>query len=122
MNEFSELLREAFRADETFDPDPGREALLAAIDGYERRMSLVRRMAWVGVTFFTAMTVWMVVLLWQEPNAPPTNRELFVAAMLIFSAQGIAFGKAWFYDMNNHIRLMKELKRTQLMTLERKQG
>ncbi len=118
MSEFTDLLKEAFTGDEPFDPDQGREATLEAIDSIERRMRLVRWMVWFSVSLMFALTIWMVVLLLGAPAEVATNRRLFYLALLVLGMQGTWVGKNWFYNMQNHSRVMRELKRTQLMVLE----
>lgn len=118
MNEFTEMLREAFHADEPFDPDPGREAILDAITGFERRMRLVRRMTWLAVTFFTALAVWMLVLLLGADEETATKWLVTYAVVLVYALVGVGFVKGWLQLMLIHTRTMRELKRTQLMVLE----
>jgi uncharacterized protein DUF6768 len=119
MSEFSELLKEAFFSDESFDASPGREALLQAVRGYDRRMRLVRFMVWFTVLFFGGVTIACVVALWGDTTATPTRGDLFLVALGLWGILGVGFAKFWFQDMLNHNRVMKELKRTQLALLDR---
>ena len=48
------------------------------------------------------------------------NGTLFLYGMLfVWSSTGVGFVKGWFAMMQNHIVVMKELKRVQLMLVER---
>ena len=68
VNEFSEMLKEAFVGEEPFDPQPARAALQGSIDKFDRRMRTVRHMAWFGVTFMGAVMVFAAVMFFRAPE------------------------------------------------------
>ena len=68
MNEFAEMLKEAFVGEEPFDPRPGREAIQASIRKYDARMKTVRYMAIFAVTFMSVVCVYCFVWLLRAPD------------------------------------------------------
>jgi len=121
MSEFTDLLKEAFLRDEEFDLGPGRDAILSAVEGYERRMRLGRGMVWFSVTFFTALMVFAVVMLRGDPSGPSTRGDVFLVGLALFGMGGVGFSKFWFQHMLNPSKLLKEIKLTRLLVLERRE-
>lgn len=120
MSDFGSLIKEAFVDAEPFDPDPGREALRSSVDQYTRRMRTVRWMAWgVAVPFMTAVMVWSLVSLLRASDETATSTLFLYGMLFVWSSSAIGFIKGWFAMMQNHIRVMVELKRVQLMMAER---
>jgi hypothetical protein len=121
MSQFSEMLKEAF-VDEPFVQDPSTDGLRASVRKFEQRMRTVRWMSFLAVTFFTGFAVWMALLLFTAPDDTSVRWLLVYAMGLLYAVIGIGFGKGWFALMHNHIAVMKEFKRVELMLLERGQG
>jgi len=122
MNEFAEIIKEAFVGEAPFDPHPGEEALLASIDKFDRRMRTVRAMAVFAVSFMSAVAALAVVMFLRAPGDGGAKALIGWAGLFLWSMAVIGFAKHWFATMHNDIGLRKELKRTQLMILELRQG
>ncbi|MEQ8764386.1 MAG: DUF6768 family protein [Planctomycetota bacterium] len=119
MSDFGDMIREALLGEETFDSGPGKETVRAALEKFDRRMWTVRVMSWSGTALMTALAIWMVVLIFGMPDdASPKNLALYVSG-LAFALLAIGMIKGWWFLMQNHFAVMKEIKRTQLMILER---
>jgi len=118
MSQFGELLKEAFVDTEPFDPNPDKEAVEASVRKFTRRMKTIRWMAIVAVSFMTAVFVWAAVSFVSASVDTATKTLLLYFGAAMFGMVGIAFSKTWFALMLNHVALMKELKRIQLMMLE----
>ena len=115
------MIKEAFVDAEPFDPDPGREALQSAVDRFTRRMRTVRVMAWViAVPFMATVMIWALVSLLRAPEDTSTGTLLLYGVLFLWASIGVGFIKGWFAMMQNHLSVMKELKRLQLMMLDRK--
>lgn len=120
MSEFGSFLKEAFVDAEPFDPDPGREALRSSVEKFTRRMRMVRWMAWgLAVPFMTAVMIWSLVSLLGASAETDTSTLFLYGMLFVWSSTGVGFVKGWFAMMQNHIVVMKELKRVQLMLVER---
>ena len=119
MNEFAQMLKEAFVGEEPFDARPGREALQASIRKYDARMKTVRYMAIFAVTFMSVVFFYCFIWLLRAPDDTST-RVLIIYAVIVGWAMGaIGFSKGWFAMMHNDIGLRKELRRIQMMMLEK---
>ncbi len=123
MSDFRNLIKEAFVDAEPFDPSPGREALQSSVDKFNRRMRTVRWMSWaVSVPFMTVVMIWALISLLQAPEDTSTSTLILYGVFFVWASTGVGFVKGWFAMTQNHILVMKELKRTQLMMLERSGG
>ena len=119
IDEFTDLLKEAFVGEEPFDPSPGMEALQASVAKFERRMRTVRHMAWFAVTFMGGVMAWAAYSFFQATPDDTDLKTMLVYAVLFGMAfLAVGFIKGWFAMMSNDIGLRKELKRTQMMLLE----
>ena len=119
MSEFGDLLREALVGDEEFDPSPGREALEAAVVGYERRLRTIRFMAMFAVLFMGAVSAVSLVFLLRAPEGTGLRTLLIYALGFFFGMSGIGMSKLWFAMMMNQSAVLKEIKRVQLALLDR---
>lgn len=119
MSEFKDMLKEAFRDDAPFDPSPGRAVLDASVQKFERRMRTVRWMAFFAVTFMSVVMVAGLWLLLDASDDASARTVVLYGALFVWGYVGIGFAKGWFAIMHNHIGTMKELKRVQMMLLER---
>ncbi len=119
MNEFAEMLKEAFVGEEPFDPRPGREALQASIRKYDARMKTVRYMAIFAVSFMSIVCVYSFIWLLRAPDETSTRVLLIDAIVFGWALGGIGFSKMWFAMMHNDIGLRKELRRVQMMMLDK---
>ena len=100
-----------------------RDALLeGSIDKFDRRMRTVRHMAWMGVSFMGAVAVFAAYSFLEAPPETAPKALILWASLFIWSNIGIGMVKFWFAMMHNDIGLRKELKRTQLMVLEGREG
>ena len=120
MSDFGNLIKEAFVDAEPFDPDPGSEALRASVDRFTRRMRTVRWMAWaVAAPLMVAVMIWSLISVLGASEETSTTTLFFYGMLFVWSSTNIGFIKGWFAMMQNHIVVMKELKRVQLMLVER---
>ncbi len=119
MNEFAEMLKEAFVGEEPFDPRPGREALQASIRKYDARMKTVRYMAIFAVSFMSVVGVYCFIWLLRAPDETSTRLLLIDAIVFGWALGAVGFSKLWFAMMHNDIGLRKELKRVQMMMLDK---
>ena len=119
MNEFAEMLKEAFVGEAPFESTPPRAAIEASIRKFEKRMRTVRFMAWFGAAFGGLVMLVALVRLIQLP--PDTNfKTLLLYAVAFFWGLGITgMIKMWLFIMQNDIGMRKELKRVQLMLIDR---
>jgi small-conductance mechanosensitive channel len=122
VDEFGEMLKEAFVGEEPFDPRPAPAALEGSIDKFERRMRTVRHMAWFGVSFMGAVMVLAAVMFFRAPADAGAKTFILWAAVFFWGLMAVGMIKAWFAMMHNDIGLRKELKRTQLMILGAREG
>ncbi len=119
MNEFAEMLKEAFVGEEPFDARPGREALQASIRKYDARMKTVRYMAIFAVTFMGVVGIYCFVWLLRAPDETSTRVLIIYALVFGWALGAVGFSKGWFAMMHNDIGLRKELRRMQMMMLEK---
>ena len=118
MNEFAEILKEAFVGEAPFDPHPGREVLEASITKFDRRMRTVRFMTGFALTFMGAATVLGAVMFLRAPADAGAKEVIGWAGLFLWGMAATGFLKHWFAMMQNDIGIRKELKRTQLMLLD----
>ena len=119
MNQFQEMMKEAFLGEEPFDASPGREALEASIRKFEQRDRVLRLMVWFGVTFMTGVCVWAAwSFLGAEPDASSRSLILY-ATVFLFAGQAVGWSKMFLFSTQQSFSLQKELKRAQLMWLEK---
>ncbi len=119
MNEFAQMLKEAFVGEEPFDPRPGREALQASIRKYDARMKTVRYMAIFAVSFMGVVGVYCFIWLLRAPDETSTRVLIIYALVFGWALGAVGFCKGWFAMMQNDIGLRKELRRIQMMMLEK---
>ncbi|MCB9883170.1 MAG: hypothetical protein H6834_15385 [Planctomycetes bacterium] len=117
MSEFTEIIKEAFVGEGAFDPTPGRDALEAAVQKYDRRMRTVRWLAWFMVAAMTVVGV-IAAIAFANAEAPLGKEHLAYAALFTIAYVGIGIGKMFLLFQQNHLSLMKELKRVELMILD----
>ncbi len=118
MSELGDLLKEALIGADPLPRDQGEGALRIAVRTFERRWQTVRLMAWSMVAFMTLVFVVALVLFWNAPQDVGPKQLVVYAVIFLWSALGIGFGKIWLVMMQNNIRVMKELKRVQILMLE----
>ena len=114
MNEFTRMIQEAFVGAEPFDPSPGREALRASLEQFERRDRVVRVLSWFMVTAMSVFAVWGIWGFWTTPPEAGTKPLLAYATLVLFGVHGIGFAKMFLFNTQKHLSILKELKRVQL--------
>lgn len=119
MNEFKALLREAFLGEEPFDPAPGRAALLASARSLEDRERVLRRLMWLAVTLMTAVAAWGAWSFFTAGDGASVKRLVLAATAFLFGVQGVGTLKMSLFSLQKDLSVLKELKRVQLMLLER---
>ena len=117
MNEFKEMIKEAFLGEETPAASPAREAVEVALRRLDRRDRVVRVLSWFMVTFMTLVGIAAAVLFAQEAGTPLGKAHLVYAALFTMAFVGIGAGKLFLLAMQNHLGVLKELKRVELMLL-----
>lgn len=122
MNEFKEMIKEAFLGEEVFDASPGRAALEASVEKYDRRERVARFMAWFTVSFMSIVFLWAAWSFWQAGSEASTKQLILYASVALWGMIGIGSGKLFLLHMQTHISLMKELKRMQLTFFEQRQS
>ena len=118
MNQFSEMIKEAFMGEEPYDPSPGRVALEEAIKKFESRDRVVRFMAWFAVAFMSAVMFWSIWMLWKADSETETKMLIVYAVVFLWSSAGVGFGKMFLFSLQSNLSIMKELKRVQLALLD----
>ena len=119
MNQFQEMLKEAFMGEEPFDPSPGREALEASIAKFEGRDRTLRIMLWFNVALMTGVCVWAVRGFFLADEGATRDLVLY-ATVFLFGSQAIGWAKMFLFTTQQSLSLRKELKRAQLTLLERR--
>ena len=116
MNEFKQMIKEAFVGEEAYDPAQGREALVDSIRRFESRDRTLRWMMWFAVTFMTVLSVWAAWQFWaSDPDASAKSLILY-AVIFLWGCQGIGWAKMFLFSSQLGFSLMKELKRLRLET------
>ena len=118
MNEFTEMIREAFLGEEAYDPTPGREALEESIRRFESRDRVVRLLSWFMVTAMSVVMFWAAWRFWKT-DAQSSKALVGYATLVLAASGGVGFGKMFLFNVQSDLKVMKEIKRTQLMLLER---
>lgn len=119
MSEFSKLIKEMLLGDEPFDQERASRSLDAALKQYDRRLTTSRWLFLIATTAMTAAMVVMLVLLLSADPHLSTKLLIVYAAFFVVAMQGIGFMKNWFFNMNNHTVLLKELRRLEYRLMER---
>jgi small-conductance mechanosensitive channel len=118
MNEFGNMIKEAFLGLEAFDALPGKAEIQKSIEAFDRRERTMRVLTWVSVFLMAALLIGVVVS-WFQAGADASTKELLThLALFTFSLTGIGLMKIWFFVMQFQIATLRELKRTQMMVLE----
>ena len=89
MNEFTEMIKEAFVGAEPYDPSPGREALRASILKFERRDRVVRLLSWFMVTFMSVVAFWAAWSFWAAgPDVSLSRDAVFLGRLAELNGEG----------------------------------
>ncbi len=118
MNEFTEMIKEAFVGEAPYDPSPGREALQTSIRRFERRDRTLRFMMWFAVTFMSVVAVWSGWSFWKSGPEESTKMLILYATVFLWASYGIGWAKMFLFSMQKNLSMLKELKRVQLTWLE----
>ena len=119
MSEFMELWKEALYKTEPFDVEPQRQQLEQSIQQFNRRLAVVRWMTLIPIVFMTGLGVWSAVSFLNLPQTASAKAVLLPVAGFLIAIMTIGMQKYWMMMMHNHLATMKELKRVQLMVLDR---
>jgi hypothetical protein len=122
MSEFAQILKEAFVGDEPFRPETDRATAEASVRKFENRMRTFRRMTTLLVGGMFIVLVYCVVGFLRLPVDANVKTQLTYVGAFIWAGSGITIGKLWFAMMHNHVAVMKEMKRIELMMLEKRGG
>ena len=118
MNEFKEILKEAFVGEEPYDPSPDRGRLQAAIRAFEARDRILRWMLWFAVTFMSVVAVWAAWSFASADAETSTKSLVLYATAFLFASTCVGYAKLMLFTAQRGFSIMKELKRTQLTLLE----
>ena len=118
MNEFKEMIKEAFLGEEPYDPSPGRAAIEESIHKFERRDRTMRFLMWFVVAFWGLIGTWAAWSFWHADSATSTKMLLLYTAAFLFAAQAIGWAKMFLFSIQKDLSVLKELKRVQLTLLD----
>lgn len=118
MNDFQEMIREAFAGEKPYDPSPDRGALEAAIRSFERRDRIMRLLMWFAVTAMTVLAVWSGWSFAVADDATSVKTLILYATVFLWASFGIGLAKLMLFTTQRGFSIMKELKRAQLIWLE----
>ena len=114
MNEFTEMLKEAFLGEEPYDPAPERAAMEQALRSLEARERMLRYMMWFAAVFMTGLCVWSAWSFFTAGVEASTKALVLYATTFLFASQGVGWAKMFLFTTQKHFQMLKELKRVQL--------
>ena len=115
MNEFKEMIKEAFLGEEPYDPSSGQEDLQAAIRSYESRDRTLRLMMWFAATFMSVVAAWAAWSFFATGPETSTKKLILYATAFLFASQGVGWAKMFLFSAQKDLSVLKELKRIQLI-------
>ncbi len=118
MSEFKDMVMEAFLGEEPYEPQQGRAELGESVRRFERRDKTARVMAWLAMTFGSALTVLGAWGLWSADETTGPKMLVVYGVCVLFGSTQIAFMKQWLFRVRDHLSMMKEIKGTQMMLLD----
>jgi len=118
MNDFTELLKEAFVGEEPYDPHPARADVQAALHRFESRDRTLRYMMWFAVAFMTAVAAWSAWRFFASGDEATTRELILYAALFLWANVGVGWAKMFLFTTQKHLSILKELKRVQLLILD----
>ena len=119
MNEVQAMIKEALMGEEPFAPDQGSTDLKASIRRFETQDRMLRLLLWGAVLTQTGLCVWSGYRFWQADAETSTKSLILYATLFLVSIQCIAWSKMVIFNNQKSYSVLKELKRVQLMLLER---
>jgi len=114
MNDFTELLKEAFVGEEPYDSHPAREELEASLRTYERRERTLRYMLWLAVAFMSCVAYYSAWKFLTSDEEASTKQLILYAVLFLWSSTCIGWAKMFLLNTQKHLSILKELKRVQL--------
>ena len=120
MNEFKEMLKEAFLGEQPYDPTPGREVLLSSLRQLEARERTLRWMLWFAVGFMSLVAFGAGWFFWKATEDTSVKDLILLATSFLFACQAIGWAKMFLFTTQKDLSVLKELKRVQMMLHERK--
>ncbi len=117
MNDFKEMLKEAFVGEEPYDPAPSRAVLEDSLRHFESRDRMTRILMWVAVSFMSLLVGWSVWSFVRAGEDAGVRELLLYSTAFLFGCQGIAWSKMLLFTSQLDFRILKELKRVQLSLL-----
>lgn len=118
MSDFKDMLTQAFLGEEPFEPQHGRAELEESVRRFERRDRTARILAWLAVTFGSAVMASGVWGLWHADAGTSAKLLIVYAILVIFGGIQVGFMKMWLFRFQDHLSVMKEIKGTQMMLLD----
>jgi hypothetical protein len=113
------MLKEAFVGEAPFESHPPRAVLEASIRKFERRMRAVRYMSWFAVAFGGVVIIAALARFFQLPPDASVKTLLIYAVAFLWGLGIVGMSKMWLLMMINDIGVRKEVKRIQLMLIDR---
>ena len=116
MTDFSDMIRDALTGGPAFEPQSGRLALDRAMERYDRRARTMRWVAFLSLAAMNALMVWGVFFI-ITGDAGDTRMTALNTFLAIAGITGISITKLWFFVVQNHLMVMRELKGLEFLIL-----
>jgi len=99
------------RQNGSFDPEKAAAVRQQAVAGFAARMRKSERLAWKYLIVLTALSVFAVARLLQQPD--PRWLVLY-GILLVIALEGVTVIKLWYWIVNTKLSVLKELKQLRL--------
>ena len=119
MNDFQELIKEAFLGEEPYDHTQGEAELKASIRKFESQDRVLRWMLWSSVAFMSGLTYWAGWSFYKAPSDASPKQLILYATVFLFAVQCVGWTKMFLFNNQKSFSILKELKRVQLLLMER---
>ncbi|MFT5286684.1 MAG: hypothetical protein ACI8TQ_002855 [Planctomycetota bacterium] len=120
MSDFQDILREALMGEETYDENQGQAELRASIQKFDSQERIMRTLLWSSVVLMTVLCFWSAWSFIESPEDVSTKYLIMLATLFLFSVQSIGWSKMFIYSNQKSVSTLKELKRVQLLLMERR--
>ncbi len=104
-------LSEALRQNGSFDSEKAAAVRQQAVAGFSARMRKAERLAWIYLIALTALSVFAVLRLLQQPD--PRGLVLY-GILLVIALESLTVVKLWYWVINTKLSVLKELKQFRL--------
>lgn len=118
MNDFQDMIKEAFVGEEPYRGGQDSTELRASIRKFEVQDRLLRIGLWGSVLAMSALCYWSGLRFWQAPQDASPKQLILYATLFLVSIQCIGWTKMFLFNNQKSFSILKELKRVQLLLLE----